>query len=579
SYQWKVNGTNAGTNSPTFTTSTLTNGNTVSCVMTSNASCASTPTATSNTLTMAVTTGVTPSISISSGSGTSVCSGTGVNFTSTALNPGSAPTYQWLVNGLPVGTNSPSYFSNSLNDGDVVSCQMTSNDPCATTTTVVSQAITMTVTSSISASITVNGATSFCQGGQVQLTATAGDAYLWSPGGSTAQTITATSSGTYFVTVWSGSCNATSTSVAISVFPNPTVIFATPSPLCSTDSATLLSGGQPTGGAYSGIGVFAGAFDPTVSGIGSFPLEYSVTSNDGCTSTATANMVVNDCSIQAACGAFAAYTQEQWGGSDPTATVPSYLQAHFSAAFPNGLSIGDCGRSLQLTSATAVTDFLASTGFARPLSPGTLVDPTSVSYSNSFAGELLALTLNVMFDSLDPNFSPSGVLLKDAFIARGPFSGWTVMQLYNEANHIIGCVGTNSYIKRLTKALEDVNGYENEEDDDDNEGDDGFLVCPGDPRLSGLFSGSANALQLNVFPNPTKDRIYLNYETMEPGSIVVEVFDVTGKKMVETNQESLRSGEFTVEIPLPSSDFLPGMYVVRLMNADRAAYARFVISE
>ena len=55
SYQWKLNGTNVGTNSTTYTNSGLTNGDIVSCVMTSNAACASPTTATSNSVTMVVT--------------------------------------------------------------------------------------------------------------------------------------------------------------------------------------------------------------------------------------------------------------------------------------------------------------------------------------------------------------------------------------------------------------------------------------------------------------------------------------------------------------------------------------------
>jgi hypothetical protein len=50
-----VNGSNVGTNSATYTTTTLTNGQIVSCVMTSNASCASPATATSNSITMTIT--------------------------------------------------------------------------------------------------------------------------------------------------------------------------------------------------------------------------------------------------------------------------------------------------------------------------------------------------------------------------------------------------------------------------------------------------------------------------------------------------------------------------------------------
>ncbi|MEI6766598.1 MAG: hypothetical protein WCM76_13275, partial [Bacteroidota bacterium] len=54
SYQWKVNGVDAGTNAPTFSTSTLTNGNTVTCVLTSSIGGIGNNPATSNTITMTV---------------------------------------------------------------------------------------------------------------------------------------------------------------------------------------------------------------------------------------------------------------------------------------------------------------------------------------------------------------------------------------------------------------------------------------------------------------------------------------------------------------------------------------------
>ena len=56
SYQWKNNGANVGTNSPTYTVSSLTNGNQISCVLTSNISCATGNPATSNVITMTVNT-------------------------------------------------------------------------------------------------------------------------------------------------------------------------------------------------------------------------------------------------------------------------------------------------------------------------------------------------------------------------------------------------------------------------------------------------------------------------------------------------------------------------------------------
>src|SRR4029079_9659390 len=59
-YQWMINGVNvAGQTATTFTTASLTNGNTVSAMMTSNDPCANPTTATSNPITI-TTTSVTP---------------------------------------------------------------------------------------------------------------------------------------------------------------------------------------------------------------------------------------------------------------------------------------------------------------------------------------------------------------------------------------------------------------------------------------------------------------------------------------------------------------------------------------
>src|SRR4030095_3902142 len=74
-----------------------------------------------------------------------VCPGTNVTFTATVSNEGSAPVYQWKKNGLNVGTNSKSYSSNSLQNGDVISILLTSNAPCATSATAVSHDIPVTI--------------------------------------------------------------------------------------------------------------------------------------------------------------------------------------------------------------------------------------------------------------------------------------------------------------------------------------------------------------------------------------------------------------------------------------------------
>ncbi len=51
--------------------------------------------------------------------------GTAGNFTATIINGGTAPTYQWKLNGANVGANSPNYSNAALNVNDVITCDVT----------------------------------------------------------------------------------------------------------------------------------------------------------------------------------------------------------------------------------------------------------------------------------------------------------------------------------------------------------------------------------------------------------------------------------------------------------------------
>lgn len=187
-YQWKINGANAGTNSPTFTTSSLTNGQIVTCVMTSNMVGVTGSPATSNSITMTVNPVVTPSITIAQTSGSNPsCAGSSVQFTATPTNGGTTPSYQWKVNGANAGTNSSTFITSSLTNGQIVSCVLTSNATCTTTTTATSNTITMGITPVANPTVTIaqtSGGVPTCTGASVTFTATVSGAsaistYQW----------------------------------------------------------------------------------------------------------------------------------------------------------------------------------------------------------------------------------------------------------------------------------------------------------------------------------------------------------------------------------------------------------------
>lgn len=144
-YQWKLNGTNVGINSNTYTTTTLVNDDVVTCEMTSSEACPLPASVTSNSITMTVLSFGTPTLSIASPSGTTLCTGDLITLTSSATFEGSLPTYDWRVNGTSVGETGASYSTFGLANGDQVSCVLTSSYQCANTPTASSNTLTFTI--------------------------------------------------------------------------------------------------------------------------------------------------------------------------------------------------------------------------------------------------------------------------------------------------------------------------------------------------------------------------------------------------------------------------------------------------
>ncbi|MFN3404107.1 MAG: family 16 glycosylhydrolase [Cytophagaceae bacterium] len=91
------------------------------------------------------TVAVTPSVVIALTSGTNPsCVGSSLTFTATPQNGGTSPTYQWRVNTTNVGTNSNTFTSTTITNGQSVSCIMTSNAACVTSATATSNSISIT---------------------------------------------------------------------------------------------------------------------------------------------------------------------------------------------------------------------------------------------------------------------------------------------------------------------------------------------------------------------------------------------------------------------------------------------------
>ncbi|MBI3233947.1 MAG: T9SS type A sorting domain-containing protein, partial [Bacteroidetes bacterium] len=115
---------------------------------------------------------VTPSVSLADSSN-SICNGTNVTFTATPTNGGSAPTYEFFLNGSSVQNSATATYSNStLTTGDSVYVVMTANNTCqnSATATSLAQYISVVSPAAPSVSITTNSLV-VCNGLTINFTA------------------------------------------------------------------------------------------------------------------------------------------------------------------------------------------------------------------------------------------------------------------------------------------------------------------------------------------------------------------------------------------------------------------------
>ena len=310
-YQWKINGIIAGTDSPVFTYIPL-NGDLVTCVLTSNLACTSGNPATSNGIAMIVSPNLPVSVTVAA-SQNPACVGTLVSFTTTPLNGGISPSYQWQVNGLGVGTNSTIYSYMPTN-GDIVICTLTSSETCTTGNPVQSNQVQMVINDNLPVGAEISAsANPVCSGIPVTFTVVptnggANPSFQWQVNGVNA----GANSSTYTYDPVSGdlvrcivtsniACPtgnpASSNSIAMNVYTLPVVTFT----IC-TDSITAvnaqpfrLKGGIPLGGTYSGPGVnsITGIFDPAAAGVGTKTIAYSYTNFNMCTALAHTHIINN----------------------------------------------------------------------------------------------------------------------------------------------------------------------------------------------------------------------------------------------------------------------------------------------
>jgi hypothetical protein len=143
-YQWFIDGAPVGDNSDTlsYTFNSIQN---VTCTLTSSLSCASPVSGSSEVFIVAPQESLNPEITITASTDT-ISPGESITFTATAVNAGSAPAFQWYINGLVLsGATASTYTSNTIGNGQTITCRIVGQVPCSSVTTVTSNGITVVV--------------------------------------------------------------------------------------------------------------------------------------------------------------------------------------------------------------------------------------------------------------------------------------------------------------------------------------------------------------------------------------------------------------------------------------------------
>ena len=208
------------------------------------------------------------------------CSGGSVLLTSSA-----GTSYKWFSGTTQVGTRS--IYTATTSGSYTVQIQY------ADRSTSTSAPIVVTVNTLPTATIT-SPSTSFCQGGNLVLTASTGTSYKWMNGSNqvgTASTYTATAAGSYMVEVTNvAGCKATSTAKVITVNALPTAtITSSAASFCNGGSVVLTASAGSSYKWFSGTTLVGTNATYTATAAGSYTVE--VTNAAGCKATSTAKVI------------------------------------------------------------------------------------------------------------------------------------------------------------------------------------------------------------------------------------------------------------------------------------------------
>lgn len=408
-YQWFLNSISLGAPSAsnTYTTSTLNNGDVITCRMASDATNCPFPKAPySNDITMTVNPSFPVSVSIAASPGVDICPATSVTFTATPTNGGGSPLYEWFINGIsqgaPSGTNT--FISNTLVNGDLITCELTSSIPsCAIGNPATSNTLTINVTTP-AASVSISPNAAICAGDAVTYTATPTNGgttptYEWFVNGvsqgapsatATLGPITPASGALIRVDMYTSLSCATpvpaTTIISQTVHANPTAAISGDNLICGAIPVVLNSNAAAGSGSISSIqwrlggSNIGGATNLTylAPAVGNY--DVIVTNTNGCSVTSGTFAVSNAATLMSGTYTIGAITALNASSVGTTVTVTSTANLVTGALLSVTSGTGTLAANTVITSIIDATTFTVNTAPTVALSGASLAGENCTNY-------------------------------------------------------------------------------------------------------------------------------------------------------------------------------------------------------
>jgi hypothetical protein len=389
--------------------------------------------------------------------------------------------------------------------------------------------------------------------------------------------------------------------VIVNALPNAG--FTDPGTLCSNGSVVTLVPNTP-GGTFSGSGVNAnGAFDPALSGGGSFPINYAVTDNNGCSNTATQSVQVNAapvaniqpssaplCENGNSVALTATPTNGTWSGTgivgngffDPNITGIGTFQVIYSITL-NGCTDSD----------TAQLSVSPKPSAAFTMPPGVCVgdapfSPTPVFPGGTFSGAGIVVatqqfnpaigqgTYTITYNVTDNSTGCSNSASQPITVDAPATASFTTTALNNndysfdasssvnansyswdfgdgttgsgvQVNHTYAFGGDYIVILTVTNAC-------------------GSAVSTFNIKVLSFNNHSAQGA-IQVFPNPFQNETNIKIDLLSSDIIHIEVYDMAGRLTGNTNNIALPSGTSVIHLKDEFFAAASGTYFVHVKNS------------